>query len=97
MTDGSDPSFRLRDDRVIFTEAEGEIVVLDVEQSLYLSMSPTATRLWRRLAAGATAADLCEELVTHFDVTEEIAKRDSDMFLADLDKRGFIEAVPSAS
>lgn len=83
--------WQLRDDRVAFTEADGEIVVLDVQRSTYLTMSPSAAELWRRLAVGASAEQLADDILARFEVDRATAVADVAAFLADLQERGFLE------
>ena len=82
---------RLRDEGLVWREIDGELVVLDVEQSVYLASNETGTLLWRALAEGTTHEQLVQLLVTHVDVPVDIATGDVDAFLVQLRERGVLD------
>lgn len=67
---------------------DDEIVALDLEASAYLAVNDSGTRLWPLVAAGATEADLVEELVSTFEI---------DPARAQADVRAFVERLRSLS
>lgn len=75
------PVLSLRADGLSWKEIDGEVVVLDVEEAVYISLNPSGSRLWKRLATGATAEALIEELVDAFEVDRSTAAVDVDGFL----------------
>jgi len=78
-----DATLRLRQEGLNWREIDGEVVVLDVEQSHYLNLNPTGSVLWLMLAEGATERQLIERLLQEFDVDEPTARDDVLAFLAD--------------
>ena len=92
MPDRPRTIFRLRADRVMWHEDEGETVVLDLQRSAYFSLNATASALWPLLLGGASRSQLVEELVVHHDANSHKAGADVDAFLVDLDARGLFEA-----
>ena len=83
---------RLRSDAVAWREIDGEVVALGLESSTYFGTNSSGTVLWRRLAEGATRAELVGDLVTTFDLETAHAEADVDGFLADLRTRGLLES-----
>ena len=85
-----DSRLRLRPDDVHWREVEGEVIALDERASVYLAANPTATMLWRALAAGATRADLVSILTETFGIDAGRAGHDVDAFLEDLRSRDLL-------
>jgi hypothetical protein len=88
--EGNEPRLRLRADNVQWREVDGEVIALDQQASLYLAGNPTATLLWRALAAGATRGDLISILAETFGIDTVRAGEDVDAFLADLKSRDLL-------
>lgn len=83
----SDPTLRLRRDGLDWRAVDGEIVVLDSTESVYLSLNGSGAVLWAALANGATRNELLERLRSEFDVGREVAEHDLDQFLTDMRER----------
>lgn len=76
---------------VAWRETGGEIVVLDVDGSVYFGLNGTAAGLWKRLAAdGASRGDLTDQLLAGAPVDGPRAESDVESFLADLDRFGLL-------
>ena len=58
--------FRLRASDVAWREIDGEVVLLDLKASIYISVNTTGTVLWKLLAQGATRGQLIEGLMSTF-------------------------------
>jgi hypothetical protein len=83
---------KLRPEAIEWREVEGEVLVLDIDASEYLSVNPTGARVWEALAAGTTRAALVRMLVEAFRVDDATAEADLDAFLAGLRERGLLDA-----
>jgi hypothetical protein len=85
-----DTRFRLRTEGLNWREIDGEVVVLDVEQSHYLNLNPTGSVMWLMLADGTTASELVERLIQEFDVDTQTARTDVTAFLASCRENGLL-------
>jgi hypothetical protein len=83
---------RLRPDAVAWRSVGDEIVALDCMRSAYLAVNPSASVLWRLLAEGACRDELVAALDDGFAIGAGRATVDVDSFLADLARRGLVEA-----
>lgn len=72
----------IRPQGLTWREIEGEVVVLDLESSNYLSLNATGSMLWRMLDPGATREDLATRLTECFGVDPDTAARDVEAFVA---------------
>ncbi|MCK0117886.1 coenzyme PQQ synthesis protein D (PqqD) [Isoptericola sp. CG 20/1183] len=83
---------RLRADGVTWQEIDGELVLLDLNSSTYLTTNAAGTLLARTLADadGATEDQLVGALVREYGIDESVARTDTTAFLADLRHRGLL-------
>ena len=86
-----DGMIHLKEGAVAFRVVDGEAVVLDIEHSEYLGMNDSATVLLEALSNGATARDLAALLFDRFEVTEQTAARDVELFLESCLDKGWLE------
>ncbi|WP_277209509.1 PqqD family protein [Isoptericola croceus] len=75
---------RLRSDGVTWQEVDGELVLLDLNTSKYLTTNAAGTLLAQTLADGATEDDLVAALVRTYEIDESVARADTANFLAEL-------------
>jgi hypothetical protein len=80
----------LRIDDVSWRVVEGEIVLLDLRTSTYLTFNGTATDLWVALCDGATVEALPGLLVEKYDISTDEAARDVEDFISDLQSRDLV-------
>jgi coenzyme PQQ synthesis protein D (PqqD) len=85
-----DATLRLREQGLNWREIEGEVVILDVEQSHYLNLNPTGSALWLMLAEGATERQLVDKLTEEFDVDEPTARHDVETFVTSCRQNGLL-------
>ena len=90
----SDRVLKLRDGAVAWRQVEDEMVLLDLERSVYLATNTAATLLWHRLEEGATESQLVDALVDAYEIPRERAATDADAFLADCRRRNLLDAEP---
>jgi hypothetical protein len=82
---------QLRQDGLTWHVAGDDVVVLDLQGSVYLRLNGSGRVLWERLAEGATEDDLAAALVGTYGIDLERATADVDGFLADLRQRGLLQ------
>lgn len=86
-------TYRLRRDGVACSDLGGEIVILDLETSVYLSARDTAAVLVEQLVEGATAQALVDALTSRYAVDAAHAAADVEEFLDQLRGRNLLEPV----
>jgi hypothetical protein len=82
---------RLRQAGLTWHVAGDEVVVLDLEGSVYLKLNGSGRVLWERLAASSTESELIAALVERFGVDEDRAAADVAAFVAGLRQRNLLE------
>lgn len=81
---------QLRQDGVTWHVAGDDVVVLDLQGSVYLKVNGSGRVLWERLVEPCTEADLVALLVAEFGIDEDRAAADVTGFLTDLRARGLL-------
>jgi hypothetical protein len=79
--------YRIRKQGISWRELDGQIVVLDLESSKYVTVNGAGAVIWERLIPGATLDEIVNELVEVFDIDVETARSDSEAFLDELRTR----------
>jgi hypothetical protein len=82
--------FRLRKNGVSWRELDGQIVVLDLESSKYVTVSGAGAVIWEHLVAGASLDELVDALIEVFDIDVATARVDTESFLDDLRERNLL-------
>lgn len=82
---------KLRANEVSVREIDGEMVLLDLRTSKYLSANRVGTILLQLLAEDRSLNELADALVAEFDVPHETALADVTVFVDELRTRGLLE------
>jgi Coenzyme PQQ synthesis protein D (PqqD) len=80
-------TFTLRSEGVTWRELDEQIVVLDLESSLYLNVTGAGAVAWKLLAASTTLDAMVDAVLEVYDVDAETARADLQGFLDDLAQR----------
>jgi hypothetical protein len=81
---------QLKQDGVSWHLVGDDIVVLDLNGSMYLKLSGSGRVLWERLAEPAEEADLSAALVETYGIDTDRAATDVAAFVADLRRRDLL-------
>jgi hypothetical protein len=81
---------QLRQDGVTWQSVGDDIVVLDLNGSMYLKLSGSGRLLWERLVEPAEEADLSAALVDAYGIAADRAASDVAAFVADLRRRDLL-------
>lgn len=85
-----DVTFSVGGPEVTWREVDGEIVVLDLDGSVYFGLNSAGADLWKQLADGAVHRDLTSALAASGQLTKAAAGADVDTFLAELQRCGLL-------
>jgi coenzyme PQQ synthesis protein D (PqqD) len=72
-------------EHVVFTEFDGgDGILVDLNAKKYFQMNPTATLVWRALAAGRAHEQIIREMISEYEVETEQATLSLGRLLAGL-------------
>lgn len=75
---------------VIAQEVAGETVLLDMNSEQYFSLDTVGTRIWQMLGQSMDIAEIREQLLQEYDVSEQQLARDVDELIAVLLEQGLV-------
>lgn len=75
---------KIRTDGVTWQEIDGELVLLDLENSVYLTTNGSGALLTKLLTDERTLEELVDALVAEFDIPRETATADAQAFVDSL-------------
>lgn len=79
----------------LLREVAGRIVVVPqgdvLDLNLMICLNGTGRFLWERLEKGASAQELKDALMAQYRVDEQLAAKDVEAFIQNLDRHGFLE------
>ncbi|MPV38112.1 PqqD family protein [Georgenia subflava] len=84
---------KLRENDVTWREIDGEMVILDLRTSKYLTANAVGTKLLQLLAADRSTDELADALVDEFDISRDRATGDVEVFVKQLSDRGLLQAA----
>ncbi len=83
MTFAPDALFH-RSPKLLATEVDGELVMMDIESSNYFNLDPIGTAIWQRLENPVGFEALCLDLQQRYDAPLERIRQDVAALLSDL-------------
>ncbi|GAA2743243.1 hypothetical protein GCM10009868_16260 [Terrabacter aerolatus] len=72
---------------MVWREVDGEIILLDLDSSRYLTTNGSGSFLLQRLTSDQDRDDLARALAERYDLDVERARADTDSFLRVLQER----------
>lgn len=88
--------FKIRPD-VLSERLDEEEVILDLASGTYFGLNPSGSRAWGLLKEGADSEAVVGALVREYGVPKEACRRDLDLLLEDLTRRGLVESAEENS
>lgn len=88
---------KLRKNGVTWREIDGEIILLDLESSTYLTTNRTGTVLLRLLVEDRETQELVTALVDGFSISRELAQADVSSFVQTLSEKGLMDNAPTVT
>jgi coenzyme PQQ synthesis protein D (PqqD) len=82
---------KLRVDDITWREIDGDLVILDLRSSAYLTVNASGTLLMKALKEERTLPQLTRALTDAFDIPAGQAQHDVQRFIHDLGERDLLE------
>ena len=78
---------------LLSSELDGETVLMSVTQASYYGLDSTSQRIWNMIDQPRRVIDLCEQLLTEYDVDRTTCEHNVCTFLTEMNKEGLIRIV----
>lgn len=75
---------------------DGELVMMDASQGKYFGLNALASQIWSLLITPKSIDDLVVELMSLFDVTEEVCRADTAHLLQQLVDKKLVNVTTAA-
>lgn len=82
-----------RNNDIIFSDMDGETVMMSIDNGEYYGINPIGSRIWNALETPHTPSEIIDMLLPHFDVTREQCLKDVIPFLERMVEKGIIKSV----
>ncbi|GAA1999819.1 PqqD family protein [Microbacterium ulmi] len=84
---------KLRSEGVTWQEIDGELVILDLKTSAYLTTNAAGTTLAKLLTEERSLDELADALVDAFDIDRPQALADADAFVEQLSAKSLLAPI----
>jgi hypothetical protein len=82
-----------RSDKQVSCVLDEEVALLNLDRALYFGLNGAGAYIWHRLQEPRSVANLCRDVVAHFDVSPEVCRDDVGKFLVRLLEEGLIDSI----
>lgn len=73
-----------RSENVVDSTIDDEVVMMSIEHGTYSGLDTVGSEIWRLIETPKRVSEICDALMTRFDVEEERCQKDVLAFLSDL-------------
>lgn len=80
----------IRNKQIVFSEIDGETVMMDEKFEQYFGMEEVGTRIWTLLDSEQSIEELCLKLTTEYEVNKADCLKDIRPFLEYLIKQNMV-------
>lgn len=81
---------KLRTDDLTWQEIDGELVILDLQGSVYLTTNATGAFLTKLLTEERSATELTDALMAEYQIDRSTAEQDVQTFVAQLTEQNLL-------
>ena len=78
---------------VIWTEVDGEVVILNIASGVYFSVGGVGTRIWSLIVEQLASEEIITRLLSEFEVDETKLKEDFNSMVRDLATEGLVDLL----
>lgn len=95
MTKISSSDTVVRDNDLLFSAVNNEMVIFQIRQDTYFALDEIGTDIWQRLAQPCAVAELCRDLVQDYDADYAVIERDVLTLLNAMAAADLVQVVAS--
>lgn len=83
----------IRNNKTISGRLYDELVGMDLEKGKYFSLNPVATHIWYLLEKPLSIDELCDLLITEYEVDESQCQSEVEAYLSDMIYLGLVITI----
>ena len=76
--------------QVMARQVGDETVILDLASGTYFGLDPIGARIWQLIGEGKALGEICEVLLTEYEVSSDQLRGDLERLLQELGGKGLI-------
>ena len=80
-------------EELVSSDLDGETVMMSIENGKYYGMDEIGSRIWAFIKQPRSVSELCDILLTEFNVDRERCKKDALIFLNKLAEDNLVKVV----
>lgn len=81
----------VRNSGLVWSDLEGDTVVLDAEAGTYYTLNEVAASVWKKIDGKNCVGDIVELLLEEYDVDRPTLEKDLESLVADLKDKGLVK------
>lgn len=99
MASLADTSLYTRNQSVLWTELDGQFLLMDIESGAYFELTGVGSTVWRVLESSRSEADIVDHILARYDVDQIQCEQDVRVFLDKLLAAGMLhqDAAPQGA
>jgi len=70
-----------------------EVAILNLDRALYFGLTGVAAYIWDSLQEPRSVAEVCDDVMTQFDVASDVCRADVSRFVLSMRDAGLVEIV----
>ena len=70
-----------------------EVAVLNLDRAVYFGLKGVAAHIWDTLQEPRSVAEICDDVMTQFDVASDVCRADVASFVVSMRDAGLVEIV----
>ncbi|NWH03405.1 lasso peptide biosynthesis PqqD family chaperone [Desulfobacter latus] len=82
-----------RSDEVLTSEVDGEVVMMSIDAGTYSGLDAIGSKIWELLEKPITVSEICDIMMSRYDVERDVCEKDVLSFLEDLASDNTIRIV----
>jgi len=80
-----------RHENPLASNLDGEVIMMDPEDGNYYNLNRIGSVIWEFLEKPAAFDDICREITSRFDVTEEVCRQDAAEYIEKMHEYGLMK------
>ena len=82
-----------KSDNFVETKADGEVILMHLDEGSFFSLGSTGKRIWELLDGSQSVSKLCQKLAAEFDVSQDQCLADTIELLGQLKEQNLINVA----